>query len=52
MVSKSIASLERRQQSLEDEIAKSLLHCPTDDPMIADLKHRMLHLGDELERLR
>jgi hypothetical protein len=47
-----IADLERRQKSLEDEIAKALLHCPTDDPMILDLRLRMLHLRDELERLR
>lgn len=47
-----VANLERRQQSLEDEIAKALLHCSTDDPMIVDLKLRMLHLRDELERLR
>jgi hypothetical protein len=47
-----IADLERRQKSLEDEIAKALLHCPTDDPMIVDLRLRMLHLRDELERLR
>jgi hypothetical protein len=47
-----ISDLERRQKSLEDEIAKALLHCPTDDPMIVDLRLRMLHLRDELERLR
>lgn len=47
-----IADLERRRLSLEDEIANALLHCPTDDPMILDLKLRMLHLRDELERLR
>jgi len=47
-----ISDLERRQQILEDEIAKALLHYPTDDPMVADLKRRMLYLKDELERLR
>jgi len=47
-----IANLERRQQTLEDELAKSLLHCSTDDSMIVDLKLRMLHLRGELERLR
>jgi len=46
-----IADLERRQHTLEEEIAKALLHCPTDDPMVADLKRRMLHLKNELERL-
>ena len=47
-----IADLEKRRLSLEDEIAKALPHCPTDDPMILDLKLRMLHLRDELKRLQ
>ena len=47
-----IADLERRHQALEDEIAKALLHCSTDDLMIVDLKRRLLHLRDELEQLR
>jgi len=47
-----IVDLERRQKFLEDEIAKALLHCSTDDPMILDLKRRVLHLRDELEKLR
>ena len=46
-----IADLERRQIALEDEIAKALLDHSTDDPMIADLKRRMLHLKHELDRL-
>jgi len=45
-----IFDLERRQQFLEDEIAKALSHCSPGDPMVADLKRRMLHLKDELER--
>ena len=47
-----IAVLERRQKVLEDEIAKALLHYSTDDPMIVDLKRRILHLRDELEKLK
>jgi hypothetical protein len=47
-----IFDLERRQQALEDEIAQVMSHCSTDDPMIADLKRRMLHLKEELERFR
>ena len=43
-----IFDLERRQQILEDEIARSLSHCSTDDPMICDLKRRMLHLKEEI----
>jgi hypothetical protein len=46
-----IADLERRQNALEAEIAEALHHCPPDDPMIADLKRRMLHLKHELDRL-
>ena len=47
-----IADLERRQKAHEDEIAKAMLHCSTDDPMILDLKRRVLHLRDELEKFR
>jgi hypothetical protein len=46
-----IGDLERRQHALENEIAKALLHHSPDDPMIADLKRRMLHLIHELDRL-
>jgi hypothetical protein len=45
-----IFDLERRQQFLEDEISKTLSHRSPDDPMVADLKRRMLHLKEELER--
>jgi hypothetical protein len=45
-----IFDLERRQQVLEEEIARALLHCSDDDPMVADIKRRMLHLKEELER--
>ena len=45
-----IFDLERRLQALENELAQTLLHCSTDDPMIADLKRRLLHLRDELHR--
>lgn len=47
-----ISDLERRQQALENEIEKALHHCSADDLMIVDLKRRMLHLRDEIERLR
>ena len=46
-----IFDLERRQKVLEDEIARALSHCSPDDPMVADLKSRMLHLKQEIERL-
>ena len=45
-----IFDLERGQQFLEDEISKTLSHCSPGDPMVADLKRRMLHLKEELER--
>jgi hypothetical protein len=47
-----IADLERRQKALEEEIAKALSNCSPDDLMVADLKSRMLHLKEELERFR
>ena len=47
-----IAVLERRQNDLENEIGKALLHRAADDPMILDLKRRMLHLRNELEKFR
>jgi hypothetical protein len=45
-----IFDLERRQEVLEDEIARALSHFSTDDPMVADLKSRLLHLKEEIER--
>jgi hypothetical protein len=45
-----IFDLERRQQVLEEEIARTLSYCSPDDPMVGDLKRRMLHLKEELER--
>jgi hypothetical protein len=35
---------------LEDEIARALSNCSPDDPMVGDLKRRMLHLKEEIER--
>ena len=45
-----IFDLERRQQVLETEIAQALQHCSADDPMVGDLKSRLLHLKEEIER--
>jgi hypothetical protein len=45
-----IFDLERRQHVLEEEIARALQHCSADDPMVGDLKSRLLHLKGELER--
>jgi len=45
-----IFDLKRRQQVLEKKIAQTLSHCSPDDPMVSDLKRRMLHLKEQLER--
>jgi hypothetical protein len=45
-----IFDLERRQQALEEEISRALQHCVANDPMVGDLKSRMLHLKEEIER--
>jgi hypothetical protein len=45
-----IFDLERRRQVLEKEIDRALSHCSPDDPMVGDLKRRMLHLKGEIER--
>ena len=42
--------LERRQHVLEEEIARASQHWSADDPMVGDLKSRLLHLKEELER--
>ena len=49
---RAIAVLERRQNDLENEIEKALFHCAADDPMVLDLKRRILHLRNELEKFR
>jgi hypothetical protein len=46
-----ISDLERRHKVLEAEIAEALLHRSADDPMVADLKRRKLHIRDEIEQL-
>jgi len=43
-----ISNLERRLQSIEDELTKALLHYSTDDLLVADLRRRLLHLRDEI----
>jgi hypothetical protein len=45
-----IFDLERRQQVLEKEVARALLHYSPDDLMVADIKRRILHLKEEIER--
>jgi hypothetical protein len=36
---------------LEDEIDEAILHCSTDDQMMAELRRRQSHLKEEIERL-
>ena len=47
-----IGDLERRQRALEEELSKALLQYSIDDLMIADLKRRIFHLRDEINRFR
>jgi hypothetical protein len=47
-----IGDLEQRQRALEEELSKALLQYSIDDLMIADLKRRIFHLRDEINRFR
>jgi hypothetical protein len=47
-----LAELERRHQTLEQEISEALTHPSTDDLEIAQLKRKKLYVKDELARLR
>jgi hypothetical protein len=47
-----IGDLEWRQRALEEELSKALLQYSADDLMIADLKRRIFHLRDEINRFR
>ena len=47
-----LAELERRHQTLEQEISDALAHPSTDDLQIAELKRRKLQVKDEITRLR
>jgi hypothetical protein len=48
----ALAYLEQRYITLEREIADALLHRPTDDLAIADLKYRKLIIADEIQHNR
>jgi hypothetical protein len=45
-----VSNLEQRQRALEEELTKALLRYSADDLMIVDLKRRMFHLRDEINR--
>jgi hypothetical protein len=47
-----LAELERKHQSLEDEIADAMTHPSSDGLKIVELKRRKLLVKDEIERIR
>ena len=47
-----LAELEKRHESLKEEISKVLNHPSADDLEIAELKRRKLVLKDEITRLK
>jgi len=52
MLQADITILEQRQKVLEKEINEALSHAPIDDPMIANLKSRIIYVKEEIDRLR
>jgi len=52
MLQADIVALEHRQQILEREIFEALRHIVIDDPMIADLKSRVLFIREQIDVLR
>jgi len=52
MLQTDITILEQRQKVLEKEINEVLSHAANDDPMIADLKSRIIYVKEEIDRLR
>ena len=52
MLQADIIVLEHRQQFLEREISEAVRHAELDEPMIADLKARVLFIREEIDRLR
>jgi hypothetical protein len=47
-----LAELERRHQSLEEELNEALAHPSSDALRIAELKRRKLQVKDEIARLQ
>jgi hypothetical protein len=47
-----LVELEKRHQSLDQEISEALAHPSADDLKIAELKRRKLHVKDEIARLK
>ena len=47
-----LAELEKRHQALEQEISEALTHPSTDDLKVVELKRRILHVKDEIARIK
>jgi hypothetical protein len=47
-----LAELEKKHQSLENELSEAINHPSTDDLKIAELKRRKLLVKDEINRIR
>ena len=52
MLRADITELQRRQQFLESEISDALCRLRNDDPIVTDLRSRVLFVREEIERLR
>ena len=52
MLRADITELQRRQAFLESEISEALCRLRNDDPIVTDLRSRVLFVREEIERLR
>ena len=52
MMQADISMLKLRQKVLEKEIDEVLSHTSVVDPMVAELKSRLLYVKEEIDRLR
>lgn len=52
MVLDRIADLECRQETLENELAEALATASANNPIVVELKSRVLYLKGEINRLR
>ena len=52
MLRADITELQRRQEFLESEISDALCRLRNDDPIVTDLRSRVLFVREEIERLR
>jgi hypothetical protein len=52
MLQTDITILEKRRRVLEKEIDEALSYATIEDPMITDLKSRVIYVKEEIDRLR